>query len=105
MFATNLYAQCAQTAEGSQGSGGLIGFLPIIIMFVILYFLLIRPQQKQQKQIEEMRKELKKNDKVITSGGIIGVIYSIKGETVVLKISDEVKIDVRKSAIAGKVDQ
>lgn len=104
MFSSTLFAQCAQSAEGSEGGGGLLGFLPIIIMFVILYFLLIRPQQKQQKKVKKMREELQKNEKVVTSGGIIGVIYSIKGDTIVLKISDEVKVEVRKSAIAGKVN-
>lgn len=96
-----LYAQCAQGGESAQG-GGLLGFLPIIIMFVILYFLLIRPQQKRQKEVEKMREELRKNDKVITSGGILGTIYSIKGETIVLKVNDDIKIEVKKSAIAGK---
>ncbi|MBS3740551.1 MAG: preprotein translocase subunit YajC [Candidatus Cloacimonetes bacterium] len=101
MFPTMLYAQCAQGGESAQG-GGLLGFLPIIIMFVILYFLLIRPQQKRQKEVEKMREELRKNDKVITSGGILGTIYSIKGETIVLKVNDDIKIEVKKSAIAGK---
>ena len=80
-----------------------MGFLPIIIMFVILYFLLIRPQQKKQKDMVKMRDDLQKNEKVITSGGIIGTIYSIKGDVVVLKVDDNVKIEVTKSAIATKI--
>ncbi|MCD6329176.1 MAG: preprotein translocase subunit YajC [Candidatus Cloacimonetes bacterium] len=105
MFTSLLYAQEAtegaaqQTAQG----GGIMGFLPIIIMFVILYFLLIRPQQKKQKDMVKMRDDLQKNEKVITSGGIIGTIYSIKGDVVVLKVDDNVKIEVTKSAIATKV--
>ncbi|HHI87645.1 MAG TPA: preprotein translocase subunit YajC [Candidatus Cloacimonetes bacterium] len=104
MFTSLLYAQEAagEAPQAAQG-GGIMGFLPIIIMFVILYFLLIRPQQKKQKDMIKMRDELQKNEKVITSGGIIGTIYSIKGDIVVLKVDDNVKIEVTKSAIATKI--
>jgi len=105
MFTSLLYAQEAAgeaTQQTAQG-GGIMGFLPIIIMFVILYFLLIRPQQKKQKEVVKMRDELQKNEKVITNGGIIGTIYSIKGDVVVLKVDDNVKIEVTKNAIATKV--
>ena len=104
MFTSLLYAQ--EATEGAQQTtqgGGIMGFLPIIIMFVILYFLLIRPQQKKQKEVQKMREDLQKNEKVITTGGIIGTIYSIKGDVVVLKIDDNVKIEVTKAAIATKV--
>jgi len=105
MFTSLLYAQEAtgEAAQQTAQGGGIMGFLPIIIMFVILYFLLIRPQQKKQKDMVKMRDDLQKNEKVITSGGIIGTIYSIKGDVVVLKIDDNVKIEVTKSAIATKI--
>ncbi len=102
MFTSLLYAQEAGAPPPAATGGGITGFLPIIIMFVILYFLLIRPQQKKQKDMVKMRDELQKNEKVITSGGIIGTIYSIKGDVVVLKVDDNVKIEVTKSAIATK---
>lgn len=105
MFTSLLYAQEAtgEAAQQTAQGGGIMGFLPIIIMFVILYFLLIRPQQKKQKDMVKMRDDLQKNEKVITSGGIIGTIYSIKGDVVVLKVDDNVKIEVTKSAIATKI--
>ena len=104
MFTSLLYAQEAtgEAAQQTAQGGGIMGFLPIIIMFVILYFLLIRPQQKKQKDMVKMRDDLQKNEKVITSGGIIGTIYSIKGDVIVLKVDDNVKIEVTKSAIATK---
>ena len=104
MFTSLLYAQEAtgEAAQQTAQGGGIMGFLPIIIMFVILYFLLIRPQQKKQKDMVKMRDDLQKNEKVITSGGIIGTIYSIKGDVVVLKVDDNVKIEITKSAIATK---
>ena len=104
MFTSLLYAQEAtgEAAQQTAQGGGIMGFLPIIIMFVILYFPLIRPQQKKQKDMVKMRDDLQKNEKVITSGGIIGTIYSIKGDVVVLKVDDNVKIEITKSAIATK---
>jgi len=103
MFTSLLYAQDSIPKDTTPQSGGIMSFLPIIIMFVILYFLLIRPQQKKQKEVQKMREDLQKNEKVITTGGIIGTIYSIKGDVVVLKIDDNVKIEVTKAAIATKV--
>jgi preprotein translocase subunit YajC len=103
MFISLLYAQANSGAAHPAQQSGLMGFLPIILMFVILYVLLIRPQQKRQKDVMKMRAEIQKNDKIVTNGGIIGTIYSIKGDTVVLKVADNVKIEVRKSAIAGKI--
>ncbi|MBC8382292.1 MAG: preprotein translocase subunit YajC [Candidatus Cloacimonetes bacterium] len=105
MFTSLLFAQetAGEAAQQPAQGGGIMGFLPIIIMFVILYFLLIRPQQKKQKDMVKMRDDLQKNEKVITSGGIIGTIYSIKGDIVVLKVDDNVKIEVTKNAIATKI--
>jgi preprotein translocase subunit YajC len=102
MFNTLLFAEDGAAAATQQG-GGLLGFLPIVVMFAILYFLIIRPQQKKQKEVVKMREDLQKNEKVVTNGGIIGTIYSIKGDVVVLKISDEVKIEVQKFAISSKI--
>ena len=103
MLISLLFAQSEPVATQPAKQSGLIGFLPIIIMFVILYLLIFRPQQKKQKEIVKMRGELQKNDKVVTNGGIIGRIYSIKGDVVVLKVADDVKIEVTRSAIANKI--
>jgi len=84
----------------NPGSSGLGMFLPFILIFVVFYFILIRPQQKEQKKKEEMIKGLSKNDEVVTIGGIHGVIYNIKDRTVVLKVDDNTKIELDKSAIS-----
>ena len=77
----------------------LAGFLPIIVVFVIFYFLLIRPQQIQQKKRSEMLASLKKGDRVISIGGIYGMIKEIKDDIVVLRIADNVNIKIVRAGI------
>ncbi len=79
----------------------LVGFLPIALIILIFYFLLYRPMRKRQKNLEAMVSSLKNGDKVITNGGIYGTIAGIKDHTVMLKVSDQAKIEVAKSAIAA----
>jgi len=87
----------------SGAMGILSSFLPLILIFIIFYFLLIRPQSKKAKEHKEMLENLKKGDKVITTGGILGVIDEIDGETLTLKvgIKDDVRIRVNRNYIAG----
>lgn len=83
-----------------EGVNPIMSFLPIIIMFLIFYFLLIRPQQKKQKEMQEMVKNLKKGDKVVTSGGIIGIVHTLQDDYVVLKVGDsDTKLEVLRSCI------
>ena len=83
------------------GAGGMGGFLiPLVLMFGIMYLLVILPQQRQRKKMQQMLSELKNGDKVVTNGGIYGVINGIDGETVILKIADQVKIRIARAAIA-----
>ncbi len=87
---------------GGQGAGGLFGSLiPLILIFVIFYFLLIRPQQKKAKEHKHMIENLKKGDKVITSGGVFGVIEAIGTNTVTIKIAENVKVKFGKAYIAA----
>ncbi|MBW2107348.1 MAG: preprotein translocase subunit YajC [Deltaproteobacteria bacterium] len=87
---------------GSQAGGGGFGaFVPLILMFVIFYFLLIRPQQKKQKQHREMIANLKKGDRVITSGGLYGRITGITDAVVTLEICEKVRVKVARANIAG----
>jgi preprotein translocase subunit YajC len=79
--------------------GGITGLLPIVGMIAIFYFLIIRPQQKQQKRLREMRSSLERGDKVVTAGGIHGVITNMRNEVVTLKIADNVKIDVDRNSL------
>lgn len=93
--------QLLQTTPPS--GGGLMQFAPILFIFVIFYFLLIAPMRKKQKHTQEMLSKLKKGDEVVTGGGIFGRIAALDEERgfVVLQISDNTKIKVLRSAIAG----
>ncbi len=76
-------------------------FLPLILIMVIFYFLMILPAQRRQKKTAQMLKNLKTGDKVITNGGIFGTIVGLEDQAVVLRIADQVKIKVSRSAVAG----
>ena len=89
-------------AQEGGGGMGIMGFLPIIAMFGIFYFLLIRPQRQQQKQQEEMRKNLSKGDRVVTLGGVHGVITGITDSTATNRVDEGVSIKFDRSAI-GRV--
>ena len=78
----------------------LLNLMPVIFIFVIFYFLLIRPQKKTQDEHKKMIAALKKNDDVITSGGIHGTIVNVKDNSVVLKVDDNVKIEVQKNGVS-----
>jgi preprotein translocase subunit YajC len=75
--------------------------LPFLFMGVIFYFLLIRPQQKRQKAHQQLMANLKTGDRVVTSSGIHGLISNVKETTFSLKVADNVKIEIDKSAVAG----
>jgi len=95
-------AAWAQGAPQGGGPGGLLtSFLPLILIFVIFYFLLIRPQQKRSKEHRQMLENIKKGDKVITSGGIYGVVESVDPNTLTLKIAENVKVKFGKAYIAA----
>ena len=92
--------------QGEGGKGGLGGMLiPLILMFGVFYFLLIRPQQKRQKAQRELVSELQKGDKVVTSGGIHGVISNVKEQTVIVKVSDNVKLEITRGNITTVAKQ
>jgi preprotein translocase subunit YajC len=75
--------------------------LPMVLIMVIFYFLMIMPAQRRQKKVAQMLKELKTGDKVITNGGIYGTIVSLEDEAVQLRVAEQVKVKVSRSAIAG----
>jgi len=79
----------------------LIQFAPLLIIFVIFYLLIFMPMKKRQKKVESMIAALKNGDRVITSSGIYGVIAGVKDKTFILKIADQVKIEVAKNAVSG----
>jgi len=88
--------------EGASGQGGGFGaMVPLILMFAIFYFLLIRPQQKKQKAHRQLLGDLKKGDRVITSGGLYGRITGLTDTVVTLEISEKVRVKVGRGNIAG----
>ena len=72
---------------------------PLILMMVIFYFLLIRPQQKRQKEHQQLIAAVKTGDKIVSSAGIHGIVTNVKESTVIVKIADNVKIEMDRSAI------
>jgi preprotein translocase subunit YajC len=86
----------------TSGSGSLImNLLPMLAIFAIFYFLLIAPMRKRQKKLQELIENLKRGDKVVTNGGIYGEVAAIEGSTLLLKIAENTKVRITKSAIAG----
>ena len=74
-------------------------FLPLILMFVIIYFLMIRPQQQRAKETARMLSALKKGDRVVTTGGIVGTVVGLDENRTMLRIADDVRVEFLKSAI------
>jgi preprotein translocase subunit YajC len=76
-------------------------FLPLVLIMVIFYFLMIMPAQRRQKKVSEMQRNLKNGDKVITNGGIYGTVVGLEDDAVQLRVAEQVKMKVSRSAIAG----
>jgi preprotein translocase subunit YajC len=90
----------AQSAPGVGGPSQLFSFLPLVLVFVIFYFLLIRPQQKKAKDHRDMIARLKKNDEVMTSGGIYGKVVALTDEVVTLEVAANVRLRVHRPQIS-----
>jgi preprotein translocase subunit YajC len=91
---------------GTAGQGGgFSAFIPLILMFAIFYFLLIRPQQKKAKMHREMISSLKKGDRVVSSGGLHGVITGISDDVITMEIAPKVRVKVSRGSVAGAVQK
>ncbi len=86
--------------QTAQTVNPIVNLFPLIFIFIIFYFLLIRPQKTKEKERQKMLANLNKNDEVVTSGGIHGTIVNIKDKTVILRVDDNVKIEIEKNAVA-----
>ncbi|WP_158045996.1 preprotein translocase subunit YajC [Skermanella pratensis] len=96
MFVSTAYAQAADGA----GAAGLMSFLPLILIFVVFYFLLIRPQQKKLKEHKSMLEALRRGDRVVTGGGIVGTITKVGADDeLVVEIAEGVRVRVLRSTI------
>ena len=101
---TFVYLLAMAPQPGESGGGGLMGILPMILIFVAFYFLLIAPQRKKQKQHQKMINALEKGDNVKTIGGVFGTVTGVKVDRVIVKIAENVKVEVAKDAVSAKVD-
>jgi preprotein translocase subunit YajC len=93
-------AQAQSPAPGVPG-GGIGFFVPFIFIFIIMYFVMIRPQKRRQEQQQKLIASLKTGDRVVTNAGIHGLISNVKDTTVIVKVADNVKIEMEKSAITN----
>lgn len=102
MFISTAYAQTAGAGDGALGmGGGLVQLLPIVAIFVIFYFLLIRPQQRKAKEHKALLSSVRRGDRVVTGGGILGMVTKVLDESYVqVEIAEGVKVKVLKSTIA-----
>ncbi|MDR2552695.1 MAG: preprotein translocase subunit YajC [Treponema sp.] len=92
---------------GSPGGAqqSLLSLLPIVAIFAVFYFLIIRPQHKKQKETQKMLEALKKGDRVVSIGGIHGLIQNVREKTVIVKVDENCKIEFARSAIASVESQ
>ena len=89
------------SASGTDAASLISAFLPLVLVIVVFYFLLIRPQKKKDKKDAEMRKNLQVGDEVVTVGGVVGIVFKIEEETVVVETGgDRSKLRIKKWAIA-----
>jgi preprotein translocase subunit YajC len=94
------YAMGQGGGAAGQGAGGFSSLIPIILMFVIFYFLLIRPQQKKSKEHREMINRLKKGDRIITSGGLHGLVTAVSETTMTVEIADKVRVKIARGNVS-----
>ena len=93
---------CAPPAEGGEGGFDWTIIVFLLLIFGVFYFLMIRPQRKRQKEHDHLMQELQKGDKVITAGGIYGVVESLNDESIVLKTESGATIRVSRGSVVGR---
>jgi preprotein translocase subunit YajC len=84
-----------------QGSAGLLQFLPLLLIVAMFYFLILRPQQRRQRQLQETISTLKIGDRVVTTGGVIGVITTVRDTSFLIRSADKSILEIARTAIAG----
>jgi preprotein translocase subunit YajC len=100
-----ILAQAQSAAPANAAGNPLASFVPIIFIFIIMYFVLFRPQMRRQKEQQRLVASLKTGDRVVTNGGIHGLISNVKETTVIVKVADNVKIEMEKSAVTTVIKE
>jgi preprotein translocase subunit YajC len=103
MFLFFLAQTQAASPAASSGASGLFSILPFVFIFVIMYYVMLRPQMRRQKEQARLVSSLKTGDKVVTASGIHGLISNVKETTVIVKVADNVKIEMEKTAVTNVV--
>ena len=83
------------------GAGGWIQLMPILLIILVFYFMIIRPQQRRQRQLQDTIANLKIGDRIVTTGGVIGVITTIRDTSFLIRSADKSILEIARSAIAG----
>ncbi|MBT3257983.1 MAG: preprotein translocase subunit YajC, partial [Deltaproteobacteria bacterium] len=98
----NSLAYALGGSGGGEGAGGGFGaFLPLILMFAIFYFLLIRPQQKKAKAHKQLLSAIKKGDRIVSSGGLHGLVTGLTDDVVTVEIAPKVRVKIARGSISG----
>ena len=87
--------------SGAAQQGGLVSFIPFAVILVIFYVLILMPMQRRQKKVQDFQSSLKVGDKVVTTGGIYGLITRVNDKSVQLQVADKVRIEIARAAIGG----
>jgi len=103
LLMTSFLTGCPMPSGGQEGfsSSPIAALVPFVLIFVLFYFLILKPQQKQGRERQEMLKNLKRGDTVITSGGIYGRILNITGDIITLEIAKGVNVRLSRAGISG----
>jgi preprotein translocase subunit YajC len=102
---SSFFLQLAAQPSARQGQDPLGMMIPMLIIFAIFYFMLIRPQQRREKERQKMVSETKSGDRVLFGGGILGTVVNVKDTTFIVKIADNVKVEVLRGAVSRVLDK
>lgn len=96
------HAMGATGAQGEGGGGGTSMLIMLVAIFAIFYFLMIRPESKRRKERQSMIDSLSRGDKIVTIGGLYGEVQDVHDDKIVIRIAEDLKVEVAKTAISGK---
>jgi preprotein translocase subunit YajC len=99
MLISEAYAQAAGAGASGGGAGMLVQFAPLVLIFVVFYFLLIRPQQKRAKEHRDMLGAVRRGDRVVTGGGIVGSVIKVADDELTVEIAENVRVKVIRSTV------